>query len=167
MADGVVVSDALQVAHREWVERVLRVRVGSGATTPLAGDFKGQWQQSFAAWQDAIETVDKQMGALAAACRESKDPWLLRIADRGLAAVTANHKTPLMAACFEVAGTPADKLAGASAKARTAVANFAQHIATNPQVAGCDSNPFGVSVSIRATLGPALKSLSDALRLAQ
>jgi hypothetical protein len=156
-------SETLPVPQLEWVERVLGVRVGSGATTSPAGDFKDQWQQSFAAWRDAIETVDKQMGALAAACRQTNDPWLVRIADLGLAAVTGNYKTPLMAACLEVAGAPADKVAGPAAKARSAVANFAKHIATDPQVAGCDGNPFGVAVSIRASLGPALNSLNDAL----
>ena len=156
-------SETLQEAKTEWVERVLGVRVGSGTATPPVGDFKGLWQQSFEAWRDAIETVDTQMGALAAACRQSKDPWLMRIADLGLPAVTGNFKTPLMAACMEVSSASGDKVAAAAAKARKAVANFAQHIATNPQVAGCDGNPFGVPVSIRATLGAGLKSLNDAL----
>jgi hypothetical protein len=160
-------SETVRVAQREWVERVLGVRVGSGATTSPTGDFKQQWQQSFAAFRDAIETVDKQMEALGGACRQTDDPWLVNIADLGLPAVTGNYKTPLMAACLEVAGASADKVAGAADKVRSAVANFAQHIATDPQVAGCDGNPFGVAVSIRATLGPALKSLNDTLRLAR
>ena len=157
-------SDTVQVTRREWVERVLGVRIDSGATTSLPGDFKKQWQQSFETFRDATETVDMQMAALAGACRQSKDPWLMRIADLGLSAVTGNFKTPLMAACLDVSGASGDNVAGAVAKARNAVADFAQHIATDPQVVGCDSNPFGVSVSIRATLGPALKSLNDALR---
>jgi hypothetical protein len=156
-------SDALQVAKTDWLERVLGVRVGGNATTSPVGDFKGRWQKSFSAWRDAIETVDKQMEALAKACRQTNDPWLVRIADLGLSAVTANYKTPLMAACIDVANAPAEKVAGAAARARSAVTNFAQHIATDPQVAGCDGNPFGVAVSIRGTLGPALKSLNDAL----
>ncbi|MBV9757320.1 MAG: hypothetical protein JO047_09725 [Alphaproteobacteria bacterium] len=159
-------SETLQAARREWVERVLGVRVGSGATTSPTGDFKQQWQQSFAAFRDAIETVDQQMDALGGACRQTKNAWLVNIADLGLPAVTGNFKTPLMAACLEVSSAPAEKVAGAAAKARTALANFAQHIATDPQVAGCDGNPFGVAVSIRATLGPALKSLNDALHSA-
>jgi hypothetical protein len=154
---------ALQDAQRDWVERVLGIRVGSGSPSS-PGDFKKEWQQSFAAWRDAIETVDSQMAALGAACRKIDDPWLAKIADLGLPAVTKNFKTPLMAACMDVANASPDKLAGAAAKARTAVANFANHIATDPQVAGCDGNPFGVAVSIRATLGPALKSLADALK---
>jgi hypothetical protein len=154
---------ALQESQREWVERVLGVRTGSGTTSPSPGDFKSQWQKSVSAWRDAIETVDGQMAALGSACRNANDPWLAKIADLGLPAVTKNFKTPLMAACMDVANASPDKLAGAAAKARTAVDNFANHIATDPQVAGCDGNPFGVAVSIRATLGPALKSLSDAL----
>lgn len=160
-------SEVLQVTRAEWIERVLGVRVGSVNGASPAGDFKGEWLESFAAWRDAIETVDKQMGDLAAACRRTKDPWLERIADLGLAAVTANFKTPLMAACLDVSDASDDKRAGAAAKARSAVEKFARHIASDPQVAGCDRNPFGVSVSIRATLGPALKALNDALRLAR
>jgi hypothetical protein len=164
-------EEALRVTQAEWVARVLGVRLGGAAGPSQPGDVKGdgfkrRWQQSFAAWRDSIETVDQQMAALGAACRNTKDPWLMRIADLGLPAVTANHKTPLMAACLEVGAAPADKVGAAAAKAREAVARFAQHIATDPQVAGCDGNPFGVSVSLRGTLGPALKSLDDALRLA-
>ena len=158
-------SETLLDAQSKWVERVLGVRVAAGVTPPPSGDFKRQWQQSYAAWRAAIETVDTQMADLAKACRGTRDPWLLNIADRGLPAVTGNFKTPLMTACFEVTQAPADKVAGPAAKARTAVANFAKHIATNPQVAGCDGNPLGVTVSIRATLGPALKALNDALHL--
>lgn len=166
MADDSVVPDTTQIAQREWVGRVLGVQVGSGATMSSAGDFKSRWQQSFTVWRDAIETVDNQMAALGTACRKTNDPWLVRIAELGLPALTKNHKTPLMAACLEVTGAPPEKLSGAAANARSAVAKFAQHIATDPQVAGCDGNPFGVAVSIRATLGPALKSLDDALRQA-
>jgi hypothetical protein len=163
-AEVATMSETLQVAKSEWVERVLGVRVGSAG--PSADDFKKRWDQSLEAWRDAIEAVDKQMEALGAACRETNDPWLKRSADLGLPAVTGNFKTPLMAACLEVSSAPPDKLAAAVAKARSALANFANHIATNPQVAGCDSNPFGVSVSIRGTLSPAMKSLSDTLHLA-
>ena len=165
-----------------WVQNVFGLALtGStapdGATAPYEdllhteatpeGDFQAEWPKSFSAWRNAVETVDQQMGALGAACRQSEDPWLARIADLGLPAVTANFKTPLMTACLEVSAAPADKVAGPAAKARAAVANFAKHIASDPQVAGCDSNPFGVSVSIRGTLGPALKSLNDTLRLAR
>jgi len=158
-------SDTVRDARSEWVARVLGVRVAAGGSAPPTGDFRRQWQQSYAAWQSAIETVDAQMEALGKACRGTQDPWLANIADRGLPAVTGNFKTPLMAACFEVIQAPPDKLAAPAAKARAALTNFAKHIATNPQVAGCDSNPLGVSVSIRATLGPALKALNDALNL--
>ncbi len=159
-------SETSLEARSEWVERVPGVRIPAGATSPPGGDFTKRWATSFAAWRDAIDTVDQQMAGLAAACRQTKDPWLARIADLGLPAVTGNFKTPLMAACIDVANAPPDKRAGAAAKARAAIANFAKHIASDPKVAGCDGNPFGVSVSIRATLGPALKSLNDALRLA-
>jgi hypothetical protein len=159
-------SDAMRVAQYEWVQRVLGVRL-RGIPQRNTGEFERQWKQSYAALLEAVEAVDKQMEALGAACRRTKDPWLVRIADMGLPAVTGNHKTPLMAACMEVNSAPRDKLSGAAAKARQAIAAFAQHIATDAQVRGCDTNPFGVSVSIRATFGPPLKSLNDALRIAK
>lgn len=147
---------------QEWVERVLGVRLTAGSP----GDFKMQWQKSYAAWLDAVEAVDKQMEALGTECRKTKDAWLVRIAELGLPAVTGNHKTKMMAACRDVSMAPDDKLPAAAAKARQEITGFAQHLASNPQVAGCDANPFGVPVSIRGTLGAALNSLNAALRQA-
>lgn len=158
-------SGTLRVAQDEWVERVLGVRPTAAAPKLSSGDFRRRWQQSYAAWQSAIAAVDEQMAALGAECRKTEDPWLIRIADLGLPAVTGNHRVPLMAACRDVSAASDDKLSVTVAKARQAIAAFAKHIATNEQVAGCDANPFGVKVSIRATLGPALTSLNNTLRL--
>ncbi len=74
-------------------------------------------------------------------------------------AVTANHKVKLMAACMGVAG-PGD---AGIAKARQAIDVFASHISSSEKVAACDENDLGIPVAIRATLGPALKGLTDAL----
>ncbi len=165
--EATTMSDTIDATKQEWVARVLGVRPGSTAKPEPAVDFKSKWKASFESWRDAIETVDSQMAALGAACRQTKDPWLEAIADMGLPALTKNHKTPLMAACMEVSQATGEKVPVAAAKARTAIENFAKHIGSDPKIAGCERNPFGVSVSIRATLGPALKSLNDALRAAR
>lgn len=157
-------SVTLRPEQVDWVKRVLGLDIAaSGSAAGSPDDFKARWQTSFGTWRDAIETVDGQMAALGSACRQTDDPWLANIAELGLPAVTANMKTPLMAACMDVANASGDKLPAAAARARAAIANFANHIATDPQVAGCDANPFGVAVDIRGTLGPALKSLEAAL----
>jgi molybdenum-dependent DNA-binding transcriptional regulator ModE len=136
---------------------------GDGGGTE-ANSFKTEWAKAFETFRDAIEQVDSQMGALGSACRQSGSAVLQSIADLGLPAVTLNHKTPLMAACIDVTESSDDKVAAAAAKARMAIGDFARHIASSPLVAACDSNPFGVKVSIRGTLVPALQTLNAALR---
>jgi hypothetical protein len=156
-------SESLAPERVQWIARVLGVQIDGGGESRPTLDFKSEWEQSFAAFQDAIETVDNQMAALGAACRQTRDPWLGSIADLGLPAVTGNFKTPLMAACLDVSRASDGNTAVPAAKARKAVADFVGHIESNPQVAACDGNPFGVSVSIRGSLLPALKSLDDVL----
>jgi hypothetical protein len=148
----------------QWVARVLGVAIGGGGSGLDLPSFRARWTEAVSAWQDAVEQVDKQMAALGAVLRKTDDPWLQRIAELGLPAVTGNHKVPMMAACMDVGRAGPEALPAATAAARKAITAFAQHLATNPQVAGCDTNPFKVKVSIRTTLGPALKALNDTLR---
>lgn len=159
-------SQTLDPTRTEWVARVLGVRIGGGGDTSSDNGFQAEWTKAFEAFRDAIEEVDGQMATLGSACRSSGNAMLESIADLGLPAVTGNHKTPLMAACMDVSRASGDKVAAAAANARKAIGEFAKHIAGSPLVAACDKNPFGVSVSIRGTLGPALQTLNAALRRA-
>ena len=81
------------------------------------------------------------------------------IADFGLNAVTGGFKVPLMAA---LAG--AERGAAADiAKLAELIPRFRAHLESDERVEVCDDNPFGVAMSIRATLVPALDKLASGL----
>ena len=131
-----------------WIERVLGMKVSPGAEPPglrLASD----------AWRAAIEAVEAQIGTLQGALRASEDESLKKIADFGLNAVTGNHKVRLMAALNDVqAGGDHGKLAKIASSFRT-------FLEKDSRVAACDTNPFGVTVTIRATLVPVLEQMAS------
>jgi len=56
---------------------------------------------------------------------------------------------------------------GGSPKARATLAEiipgFRQHLDSDERVEACDENPFGVAMSVRATLIPALDRLAQAV----
>jgi hypothetical protein len=150
--------------RRLWVERVLGVHfpetggASSGGSTPIT---TAGWAAAQQAWAAAIEAVDAQVTALQAALRGTDDNELHQIADRGLNAITGNHRVPVMAALLEAGDGSQAALALAAAKGLPAVQAFRKHLATDPRVEGCDTNPFGVAMSVRATLDPALAQLEQ------
>lgn len=153
----------IDTAKNEWIMRVLGVRVGASNGTFDLSSFKSSWTKAAETWQGASDAVDGQIGKLQGALRGNNDPDLKRIADAGLNGITGNHKVPVMVAIREVSAAGADSIAQRVASARKAVDAFSKHLATDPRVGACDRNPFGVSVSIRATLEPALRSLASTL----
>lgn len=114
-------------------------------------------------WRDAIEVVDNQMEVLGVALRATGDPWMTRIGEFGLNAVTGDHKVRMMAACMDVTAASGPALAKGVATARKAIQTFAGHLGSSEQVAACDNNRLGVTTSIRSTIGQALKVLNEAL----
>lgn len=139
-------------ARQAWLKRVLGVVLpeAGGASANGAGD----WQAARQAWQAASDTVDGQITALQAALRQSGDETLREIAEYGLNGVTGNYKVPLMAAMAEQAGP----------KALEVIRAFRSHIEADERIEVCDDNPFGVAVTIRATLGTALAQMEAALQ---
>ncbi len=177
-------------AKMAWIVRVLGVALpatarAASSTTKLSGSARdaGQpadgtidtptgdlqtalkhWNSAVLAWQTASDLVDKQMNDLAAAMRKTGHPVLTRIADLGLNGVTGDNKVPLMAAIGDIGQGDAGKLAKGRAKALETVRAFQKHLSDDPRVAVCEANPLGVAVSMRATLGDALKQMEAALR---
>jgi hypothetical protein len=86
--------------RRAWVERVLGVSVGhrEDGGKPGAGDITARLRAARAAWLTAIEMVDGQINALAAALQGTDDEDLHRIASTGLMTVTGRFRTRMMAA---------------------------------------------------------------------
>jgi hypothetical protein len=115
------------------------------------------WPAARAAWQEASDAVDAQIGALQAKLAASGDERLEEIAEMGLNGVTGGHKVKLMAAMRDIDG------GGAPDRLLAEIDSFAAHIGSDLKVMACDENPLGVPVTIRATLGSALAAMRSAL----
>ena len=114
-------------------------------------------------WRTASETVDSQLSRLQEVLLATDDEELVEIAEFGLNAVTGDFKVPLMTALMNLDRAAEKDKAKLATAVLTAAAEFKTHIARSEQVAVCDDNPFGVQVSIAATLGPALDQFEKAL----
>ena len=144
----------------DWVARVLGVSAASG------GGGRVDWPAIGAAWRSASDEADQQIAALQAALRSSDDEVLEEIAEFGLNGLTGNFKTPLMAALMDIErGDPA-VIAKTGPKLLTIVQQFRAHLDGSEKIDVCDDNPFGVAVSLRATLGGALAQMEQALQRA-
>jgi hypothetical protein len=137
-------------AKAEWVGRVLgvalsRSQAGMKARGPL-----------LPIWTEAKEKADSGITKLQNALRERKDEDLDAIAEYGLYGATTGQSVTLMAALREADATGAPE---AYEKVCDAVEDFRDFLEGAPIVDLIEGNPFGVSVPLRATLGPALAEL--------
>jgi hypothetical protein len=137
---------------RAWVARVLGVRIPEPKNdgTPL-----------LPLWLEAKEQVDGAIGRLQGTLRGFDDPDLTRIAEFGLNGITGRASVGLMVALREADTAGADQQA--RKKLAEAVASYRSFLDGSPTVALIDDNPFGVSVSLRATLGGALDAIDRRL----
>ena len=143
-----------------------QVTSSQGASTgnnPQAAAFRRAWANAWNGWIGAIDTVEAQIDVLGRLLRATEDEGFQTIADSGLSTIFENHKVRLTGAGMRVLNSTDAALSKAIDNARKAVDALSGHIASSPKVAVCDEINLGVTVSIRATLTPALKSLSDAL----
>jgi hypothetical protein len=142
---------------RAWIRRILGVELsGADGNVSLA--------DSVAGWQRALKMVDDQIAALQKVLRATPDPELQDIAEFGLGAMTGSHKVKIQAALLDMqSGTGGGRKAVVAIRLVDA---FLAHLASDPRIAACDASPFGVPMSIRRTLTPALDALRSALRAA-
>ena len=118
-----------------------------------------RWHAAFAGYRAAIKMVDGQLDALRNTLTSSSDKELIRIGSYGLDALMGPYKDALSAALLiaESAAEPATALR----QIRDLAAAFAAHLNADAAVKVTDDNPFGVTVSLRSTLAPVLKTLSE------
>jgi len=117
-----------------------------------------------AIWLAAKDEIDDQLGKLQLALRAFKEPRLERIAEMGLHGITDKRQVSLVTAINEFeSAPPAGRQGPARDKLLSAVKSFAEFVATDPIVALCDKNPFGIPVAIRGTLGKALGDIRAAI----
>ena len=146
-----------EVAKAAWVKRVLGVEPGSGGGAAPRG-----FNTALAGWQAALDTVAGQIEALQAVLRGSPDSELQDIGEFGLNAMTGDHKVKIEAALMAMRGgafTPS-----AAGAAVSLIGSFQAHLAGDERIAACDANPFGIRLSLRETLTPALQGLKVMLQ---
>jgi hypothetical protein len=125
-----------------------------------------KWEAAKKSWQDAIDTVDKQVAALQKELLKAGDGDLKEIAEFGLNGITGNHKVPLMTAIREVDGASPDGRSKAANLALSAIGKFEDHINRDARVRACDTyaaEVFKVNLAIADTLGPALEEMRGVL----
>ena len=131
-------------------------------------EIQKQWAAAKQTWRGCIETVDGQIGQVRSQMVSSGDPDFKLIADRGLPALTENHKTPVMRALFELDGPPGGARKSAAAKAQAAITAFRGHIRSSELLQSLDEHAqvaFGVQMTLRAELERGLSALEQAVRL--
>jgi hypothetical protein len=170
-------SAATSEEKAQWIHRVL------GITMPAQGGPGGgkgalpTWQAACGAWRDANDAVNVQINALRAgilAAAKSGDgdaakyaKALADIAEKGLNAITEDHRVKLQAAVMEIGAGNAEAMKKSGAKTLASIQTFQAFLDRSEKIAACDANPFGVPVAIRATLGPALRQLVATLEAAR
>jgi hypothetical protein len=143
----------------EWVQRVLGVSLPVAASSPASGD----WAVARDGWQLAGETVDGQIGKLQSALRAADDGELREIAEFGLNGITGNHRVRLAAALRALDPAKPAAFAKLAPATLTVMRDYQSFLASDEAIEVCDRNPFGVAVTIRATLGAALAEMAAVL----
>jgi len=116
-------------------------------------------------WKQAKDRVDGQIGQLQTALRGIKHPAFDKIADMGLAGLSGGRvNTMLMAALMDHARAPAEKQADSAQAVQSAVVAYRDFLQSDPVVAHCEQNPFGVRMTLSDTLGSALTEIETSLR---
>ncbi len=134
---------------------------------PDDGEFLEKWKVAKEAWLRCLEVVDRQIDLARSAMLASDDPDFKIIADRGLPALTNNHKTPVMTGLFELESTRGREQKDAAVKAGAAIAAFRKHLDSYHLIQALDQHSktaFGVSLTIRSEIGKGLGALEDAIQ---
>jgi len=141
--------------QNDWIERVLGLSVGRAAA-PDRDDNSRATKRALPVWQTAKDTVDGQLRALSDKLRKTGVVTLTEVANK-VEALLEPLRTELVGALMAYDSAP--RTAEALAAAVAGVAAAAKWLASDERVEAVDQNPFGVTVSARATLGAALKQL--------
>jgi hypothetical protein len=161
----------------EWIQRVLGITLPAQSGPGGGNGALPTWQAACGAWRDANDAVNVQIkalrtGLLAAAKSGDGDAEeyakaLTDIAEKGLNAITEDHRVKLQAAVVEIGAGNTEAMKKSGAKTLASIQTFQAFLDGSEKIAACDANPFGVPVAIRATLGPALRQLAATLEAAR
>lgn len=138
----------------DFLEQFLGIRLANNPTDdePLPDD-------PMVIWTNAREATDGAMSSLQAALKAYKDPILLRIAEYGLNGITDGNQVALSKALLEFK-TASEEQRAVKAQALAAQAKtYRGFLDSDPKIALCERNPFGIAVPLRAKLGRALDAI--------
>ncbi len=140
----------------------LLIQVEAGLSAPDAPPPPPPTPSALAVWRDAKDAVDAQCGQLYDKLKRVGLPVLIEAANQ-IENVLGGYRTKLVVALTNFDGAAGD----AKEKARTAaievIGAYQDSIPNDIHVIAADSNPFGVQVTIRETLGAALNRLRQQL----
>jgi hypothetical protein len=113
-------------------------------------------------WQEAKESVDAQLGQLYDKLKRVGLPVLEEAANQ-IEGVLAGYRTKLVTALTEYDQAAGSAKEEARTKALQVVSAYQTNIPNDKHIIAADTNPFGIQVAIRKTLGSALADLSKQL----
>jgi hypothetical protein len=142
-----------------WLLRVLGVAAGGDAGAATSA------QPVVRLWGGAKDAVDQQLGALYTKLRKTGLPVLGKVADE-IEAVLGNFRVGLTTALMNYDAATGPKREAARIAALKMVEDYKSRLATDKHVIAADTNPFGVQVTARTTLGKALDTLSARMQSA-
>ena len=151
--------------QHDWIKLVLGIDVsaaGHKTTAPDGGP--GAAIPTVRIWNDAKDRVDQQLNVLYGVLNKTGIPVLAEVAGQ-IEGALENYRVGLIDRLMDydsAAGATKEK---ARAAALSAVAQYQKTLADDPYVKVADTNPFGVGVTARTTLGAALADLQGQLAL--
>lgn len=146
--------------REEWTAKMF-LAVGGRGRTPVKPWPGNTWHRAAGALGEALEEAERQVAALEQGLKKQGDPDLAEIAAHGLDEVLGAHPKRLRDAlgAFETLELEA------RTEALKALGNALDALSDDLKravVEACDENPFGVSVSLRETLGGPADKLARA-----
>ena len=114
-------------------------------------------------WRDAKDLAGVEIGKLQEALRAKKLPLFHKIADQGLNGITGRLQVGLQVALMDLNGKSGDALTAAKDKARKAVTDFRGFLGSDPTLPLLESNPLGVTITLRSSLPRALDAIENSL----
>jgi hypothetical protein len=130
--------------RRAWVTRVLGINSpGPGSSGRI---------RVLPIWQVAKEAADSEIAKLQDGFRATGHPLGKVIADKGLAGLSRRLFVPVVAALMDY---DADAGQAAASQALSALDRVQEFVASHPALPVLERNPFGVTVTLRKTLGTA------------
>ena len=154
-------NDALKSSNLEAAaQSIARLREAldnPAVTAPTAAGPK-----SAQVWADAKDAVDQQLEGLYGLLKKTGLPVLIEVAAE-IESVLANFRTGLITSLINFDSAAGQAKETARAEALKSVADYKARLTTDKHVLAADKNPFGVSITVGATLGAALDRLQRQL----